>query len=193
MYSIKAHNGQIYGPADLKTIERWTAEGRIFANTTIVDHITDSEGPAGSFPLIATFFDPETRSAGTKAARTPQGPYPGSSPYQTGSPTPSAYGVPKTNPSYSGSGLNGFVGGYPIAGFGTPPKQKLVAALLAFFLGAFGVHQFYLGKSGLGIAMLLITVLSVGTLSWIVGIWALIDFVMILTGSARDSSGRALA
>ncbi len=34
-------------------------------------------------------------------------------------------------------------------------KSRIVAALLAFFLGSFGVHKFYLGQIGLGVAYLL--------------------------------------
>ena len=34
-------------------------------------------------------------------------------------------------------------------------KSKFVAALLALFLGGFGIHKFYLGKVGWGIAYLL--------------------------------------
>lgn len=34
-------------------------------------------------------------------------------------------------------------------------KSKLVAALLALFLGGFGIHKFYLGRVGWGIAYLL--------------------------------------
>jgi TM2 domain-containing membrane protein YozV/RNA polymerase subunit RPABC4/transcription elongation factor Spt4 len=36
-----------------------------------------------------------------------------------------------------------------------PLKSKVLAALLAFFLGGFGVHKFYLGEIGLGILYLL--------------------------------------
>jgi TM2 domain-containing membrane protein YozV len=35
------------------------------------------------------------------------------------------------------------------------PYSKIVTALLAFFLGAFGVHHFYLGQKGRGILYLL--------------------------------------
>ena len=34
-------------------------------------------------------------------------------------------------------------------------KNKLVAALLAIFLGGLGIHKFYLGKIGWGIVYLL--------------------------------------
>lgn len=34
-------------------------------------------------------------------------------------------------------------------------KQKIVALLLCFFLGGFGVHKFYLGQIGWGVAYLL--------------------------------------
>lgn len=34
-------------------------------------------------------------------------------------------------------------------------KNKIVAALLAFFVGGFGIHRFYLGQTGRGILYLL--------------------------------------
>lgn len=34
-------------------------------------------------------------------------------------------------------------------------KNKIVAGLLALFLGGFGIHKFYLGRVGLGIVYLL--------------------------------------
>ena len=63
-------------------------------------------------------------------------------------------------------------------------KKKVTAALLAFFLGCFGVHRFYVGKIGTG-------VLSLVTFGGL-GIWALIDFVMILLGKFTDKEGNAL-
>ncbi len=36
-----------------------------------------------------------------------------------------------------------------------PIKNKIVAGLLAIFLGGFGVHKFYLGRTGMGVLYLL--------------------------------------
>ncbi|HEX8415795.1 MAG TPA: TM2 domain-containing protein, partial [Sphingomicrobium sp.] len=41
-------------------------------------------------------------------------------------------------------------------------RNKLIAALLAFFLGTLGVHRFYLGRTGTGIMMLLLTCTVIG-------------------------------
>ncbi len=64
------------------------------------------------------------------------------------------------------------------------PKSRAAAAILAWFLGVFGVHRFYVGKVGTGIAQ----IFTLGGL----GIWALIDFIMILVGSFRDKENRLL-
>jgi len=64
-------------------------------------------------------------------------------------------------------------------------KSRLAAALLAFFLGGLGIHRFYVGKIGTGIAIIL-------TLGGFFGIWPLIDFIMILIGSFRDKAGKVL-
>lgn len=63
-------------------------------------------------------------------------------------------------------------------------KSRLTTTLLAFFLGEFGVHRFYLGKIGTGIAMLL----TFGGL----GIWALIDFIMAVAGTMKDKEGKLI-
>jgi TM2 domain-containing membrane protein YozV len=63
-------------------------------------------------------------------------------------------------------------------------KNILPAFLLCFFLGIFGAHRFYVGKMGTGILQLL-------TLGGF-GIWALIDFIMIIVGSFRDAEGNKI-
>lgn len=75
----------------------------------------------------------------------------------------------------------------------TENKSKICAGLLGIFLGALGVHNFYLGYTGKGVAQLLISLLSFGLLSWISGIWGFIEGIMILTGSInKDASGNPL-
>jgi TM2 domain-containing membrane protein YozV len=63
--------------------------------------------------------------------------------------------------------------------------ESISIELLCFFLGAFGIHRFYLGHMGIGVIQLL-------TLGGC-GIWALVDLIMILTGSLKDSDGRELS
>ncbi|HUC31216.1 MAG TPA: TM2 domain-containing protein [Candidatus Paceibacterota bacterium] len=64
---------------------------------------------------------------------------------------------------------------------GISPKSRLVAALFCGFLGAIGIHRFYVGKIGTGILM----ILTAGGL----GIWYLIDFILIVTGNFKDKQG----
>ena len=63
-------------------------------------------------------------------------------------------------------------------------KKRLVALLLCFFLGVLGVHRFYVGKIGSGIAQ----IITLGGL----GIWVLIDFIMIICGCFKDKEGAPL-
>lgn len=67
-------------------------------------------------------------------------------------------------------------------------RNKIVAALLAFFLGIFGVHRFYLGRTGTGILMLVLTCTLIGAL--VTGIWAFIDFIRYLVMSDEEFEHR---
>ena len=63
-------------------------------------------------------------------------------------------------------------------------KGFIPTILLCFFLGAFGIHRFYVGKVGTGILQLL----TFGGL----GVWTLIDFVMIVIGKFSDAEGQTI-
>lgn len=60
-------------------------------------------------------------------------------------------------------------------------KSQLVALLLCIFVGAIGIHRFYLGYIGIGIIQLL----TAGGC----GIWALIDLIRIITGGLGPKDG----
>lgn len=76
---------------------------------------------------------------------------------------------------------------------GSESKSKIAAGLLGIFLGGLGVHNFYLGYTGKAVAQLLITLLSCGFLSFVSGIWGLIEGILVLTGSInKDAKGNLL-
>lgn len=69
-------------------------------------------------------------------------------------------------------------------------KSKIAAGILGIILGSLGIHNFYLGYTGKAIAQLLISVLSLGFLSFVSCIWGLVEGILILTGSiAVDGKG----
>lgn len=61
-------------------------------------------------------------------------------------------------------------------------KNKIVAAILALFLGSLGIHWFYLGKNGRGLTYLLITILLCWTVvaPVIISIIAFIEGILLL-------------
>ncbi len=176
MYSVIGPDGKVYGPVDGATLKSWCQEGRINSESNIVDPIDGQEKRAGAIPEIAQYLP---------VAQPPMPP---------ASPSPLGYGAaypqnpvnnynfsqPPTPYSYQGPVVYG------------PPKSKVVGMLLAFFLGALGIHRFYLGHNGTGLAMLLITVCTCGYGAVITGIWALVDMVLIGTGTLNDGYNRPL-
>ena len=90
--------------------------------------------------------------------------------------------------AYSATGIAMHPDGKPAfdaSGRPTSPKSRLAAAILAWFLGFLGIHRFYVGKIGTAILM----IVTLGGL----GIWVLIDFIIIVIGNFKDKEGRVLA
>ena len=115
---------------------------------------------------------------------------------------PPGYAQPRQLPPAAGYGGYGGYGGHnphaprPGAPYGIEPtsglpysdKQKLIAFLLQFFLGAFGAGRFYTGHIGLGIAQFIVTWVTCG----IGSLWPTIDSILMLVGQVPDVDGRPL-
>ena len=81
-------------------------------------------------------------------------------------------------------------------GFATAPaavpnpnaKSKLVAGLLGILLGGLGIHNFYLGYTGKGVAQILLSFCcGIGS------IWGFIEGILILCGDInQDANGNPL-
>ena len=65
-------------------------------------------------------------------------------------------------------------------------NKRIAAGILAILLGTLGVHKFYLGYTGAGLIMLLVTVLSIFILSPVTGTIGLIEGIIYLAKSDRE-------
>jgi TM2 domain-containing membrane protein YozV len=63
-------------------------------------------------------------------------------------------------------------------------KNWLLTFILCLFWGALGLHSFYVGRIGRGIAQ----ILTFGGL----GIWVIIDLIIIVCGTFKDSDGNEI-
>lgn len=64
-------------------------------------------------------------------------------------------------------------------------KSRLAYILLGLFVGSIGIHNFYAGYTGRGIAQLCLTLLSFGFLGFVSAIWALIEIIVV----KQDANG----
>lgn len=133
-------------------------------------------GPTGGHEPVPPMPPPPAGSAGAWGAPPVGGPgqsyagqqYPGqqyaSGPYS---------GQPQWNPPFPGQ------------------KSKVVAGILGILLGSLGIHRFYLGYIGIGIAQIVVTILTCG----LGALWGFIEGILILVGSGitTDAEGRRLS
>ena len=119
-----------------------------------------------------------------------------------GSPTPppppqSGYPpqYPPSYPQYSAPGAyydpSAPFGRHPVTGQPFSDKSKTTAGLLQLLglFGIAGIGRIYLGETGLGIAQLLVGLVTCG-----IGavVWGIIDAILILTDHVNDPQGRPL-
>lgn len=79
---------------------------------------------------------------------------------------------------------NAYVGARPASSFVDEHRTWLIVLLLCVFVGPLGLHRFYVGKTGTGILMLL----SAGGL----GIWVIVDLILIVMGRFTDGDGKPI-
>lgn len=118
-------------------------------------------------------------------------------------PPPPGYGYQQPGQAQPGHGQAGHGGpGYGQAGYGQggyrqggyaqylpgAQKSKIVAGILGILLGGFGVHRFYLGYTGIGIAQIAVTFLTCG----VGAIWGLIEGILILVGSSITTDAKGV-
>ncbi len=184
MFSVVGSDGAVYGPVDEATIRAWIAQGRVVPTTNLIEPLTGRVLAAGQSSALADAF-----AATAPPVAHPGGPSVGFNATFNPGPfgNPNAYGSPNVAPYPHATGPYG-TAGYPA----TPPRNKVVALLFAFFLGGIGIHRFYLGHNAMGIFMLLLFVLTCGWGGIVTGIIALVDLVRIATDSLLDAEGRRL-
>lgn len=160
------------------------------------------EVPAPAVPASEAPAFPQASTPGYDEATAT----PGSTTYGTAYDAQQGYGVPGPDANQQAAYAAGQQAygqpGYGQQAYGQPaygqpvvgaPKQWIVAVLLAFFLGGFGGHNFYLGYTTKGIIQVVLTITLIG--APISGIWAFIEFIMLLMRSgsyATDAQGQPL-
>jgi len=204
-YFVIAHDGSRYGPADIDTLVQWTREGRIVGHTPLIERGTDRElraqdisaiaaelsrhgagfSPASTgTPAPAVTIEREPRSIGM-----PNPPHPG---YAPPPPPPTPIGVQARRAHGAPYLPRVDARGRPLS-----QRNKIVAAILGIFFGTFGAHRFYLGYYGIGLFMLLLSLIggaaTFGYGCGLVSLWGFIEGIICLFGGMKDADGLDLA
>ncbi|MEK6643987.1 MAG: NINE protein [Planctomycetota bacterium] len=186
-YFVISGDGQRYGPADIDALVQWAREGRLIGETMLLERGTERQIRADSITAINVALQ---RLAGVQpqASIDREPTVSREAPTMSMSPRPMRPPPPPPSPPPLA----------PLAGQQSAfsSRGRVIAGLLGIFLGGLGVHRFYLGYTGIGLLMLLVSILT-GKLTGGVGcsivhVWGAIEGVIILCGGFKDTDGRPL-
>lgn len=121
---------------------------------------------------------------------------------------PQGYPPPQPHPGVPGyPGYPGYgdpqapYGRDPVTGLALSDKSATTAGLLQLFFGVFGIGRFYIDSTQIAVAQLCLGLFGVlFSLFCLLGfpvllgvtVWAIVDAIMIFTGSVKDKYGRKL-
>ncbi|MDQ4503974.1 TM2 domain-containing protein [Sinomonas sp. ASV322] len=75
------------------------------------------------------------------------------------------------------------------------PRRRAIAGLLGIYLGAFGVHRFYLGYTAIGVIQVITALALAKTTYGTIFLWGMIEGILIVLGARpfrTDAAGREL-
>ncbi|MEA5455478.1 TM2 domain-containing protein [Sinomonas sp. JGH33] len=78
---------------------------------------------------------------------------------------------------------------------GLSPRRRAIAGLLGIYLGAFGVHRFYLGYTAIGVIQVITAIALAKTTYGAIFLWGMIEGILIVLGAQpfrTDAAGREL-
>ena len=179
MYYYVNRGGMQLGPYDEPTLRAMLAQGQLWPQDLVMP-----QGGGGWQPLSTVLGGATTYAQpGNPNAASPYGPYP---------PPGAAYGqmpyAAPGQPVQQAPPVFVPVGTGPIVM--APPKSRIAYILLGLFLGGLGIHNFYAGYAGRGVAQLLITLLTGWLIVplFVVGLWVLIEIIVV----SQDAYGRPM-
>ncbi len=193
---MKTEDGEDYGPVPKAELDEWVQEGRVTSDCQVLQDGADQwQWASDAYPELE---EPETEAPPPSVAPPVKPPAPSED--SATEPSAFAFAAADASPTLRAKGRRRVrkvvkkpapepaapaePTGESVAEGEQSNKSKIVAGLLGIFLGAYGVHRFYLGYTRMGLIMLF-------TLGGC-GIWSLIDAIMVLLGKVPDVHGRPL-
>jgi hypothetical protein len=172
---LKGEDGETFGPVDRATLDSWHDEGRMTADSQLLKHGTEQWQWASDVYPDLEEPEPEPETPPAAPATT-------SSIHQSAATTAEQESVSRKS-KFSRTVATVDDEDDPEE-TGLSPHSKPIAVLLGLTLGMFGIHRFYLGYVGIGLAMFF----TFGGLL----MWSITDSLRILFGHVTDSEGLKL-